>query len=202
MIPNAVLLPEKLAAPVQSRTILYVGNFSQGGGLKGFDVLFKAWAKVAAQVSDYRLVLAGGGNSDTWKNMVQELGCGGSVEFKGFVSDPACLYREAAMLVLPSRVEGMSNALLEAMSWGLPVVVSDIPGNRAVVCEGQNGIVVPSGDVKALATAIVHLINLPELRAQMGRLGRAMVENNLNVNIVSSQLVSLYKRLCLQDMSK
>lgn len=198
VVPNAVLFPEERSIPAESKTVLYVGNFSQGGDLKGFDVLFKAWAEVKAQIFGCKLVLAGGGNNDTWKAMVQDLGCEESVVFKGFVSEPALLYQEAAMLVLPSRIEGMSNALLEAMSWGLPVLVSDIPGNRAVVMEGQNGMLVPAGDAKSLADAMVHLMSLPDLRAQMGSKGRLMVEKNCNIDTVASQLVKMYENLSFQ----
>lgn len=201
VVPNAVRLPTQKAVPEQSKILLYVGNFSQGAFLKGFDVLFTAWAEAVLLIPDCRLVLAGAGENTTWKARVRELGCEASVEFLGFVNEPATLYQDAALLVLPSRVEGMSNALLEALSWGVPVLVSDIPGNRAVVREGRNGMLVPSGDAAALAVAMIHLMQSPGLRTQMGEYGRAMAENDFHADTVSSQLVSLYKRLSKQTMS-
>jgi len=78
-------------------------------------------------------------------------------------------------------------------------LVSDIPGNRAVVQEGQNGMLVSAGDAKALADALVHLMSLPDLRAQMGSVGRLLVEKKCNVETVASQLASMYEHLYSQN---
>ena len=192
VISNAVLLPENISRPERSKVVLYVGNFSQGAHQKGFDVLFKAWKQVTHNTFDLKLVMAGGGASDSWQSLVRELGCEESVLFAGFVDTPSTLYLEAAMLVLPSRVEGMSNALLEAMSFGLPVVVSDIPANLAVVENGRNGLVVAVNDSPALADAIIDFMQNPTKRKEFGRCGREIVGKRYNPTTVSSDLVDFY----------
>ena len=199
LIPNAVICPADKAKPDKSNTVLYVGNFSQGACLKAFDVLFEAWSSVAKVLPDISLVMLGGGNIESWENLVKSLGCADSVRFLGFSSDPSPFYKDAGLFVLPSRVEGMSNALLEAMSWGLPVVVSDIPGNLAVVRDGENGTVVPVGDAGALAESIISLMNSPRLRSTMGDRGRERAGEEFNIDIVVHRLVYTYSALVKGD---
>ena len=199
VIPNAVLLPENIACPEESKVVLYVGNFSQGAHQKGFDILFDAWKQVNDNTSDFKLVMAGGGFFDNWKSLVRELGCEDSVIFSGFVDTPSILYLDAAMLVLPSRVEGMSNALLEALSFGLPVIVSDIPANRAVVENERNGIIVAVEDSVALANAIIDFMQNPAKRKEFGSYGRKIAENKFHPSAVSSDLFDLYRKLLKRE---
>jgi glycosyltransferase involved in cell wall biosynthesis len=194
VIANAVLMPSRPAVPEKSDTVLYVGNFSQGAHLKAFDVLFKAWALVHRDNTAARLVVAGGGNLTMWQDFVRELDCAVSVEFLGFVDNPGKLYEHAGLFVLPSRVEGMSNALLEALSFGLPVVASDIPANRAVVNASGSALLVEVGNERALADAILSLLADPARRAEMGRLGRELVQQRHDVEQISNRLLSLYQR--------
>ena len=87
------------------------------------------------------------------------------MQFQGFCADPQPFLLQAGVFVLPSRFEGMPNALLEAMAAGLAVVVTDAsPGPLEVVEEGVSGLVVPSDDPYALAEALDRLVVDPELR--------------------------------------
>lgn len=193
LLPNAVRIPGEPAAPGRNRFVLYVGNFSQGAHWKAFDVLFQAWVLVHQQDPGARLVVLGGGDRTVWEDFVQQSGCAESVGFIGRVDDPGLYYRDAAMLVLPSRVEGMSNALLEAQSWGLPCVVSDVPGNRAVVTDGVNGIVVPVGEAGALAAGIGRLLASAEERTRMGEAARRRAIETYSVPVVLDRLIGLYE---------
>ena len=193
-VPNGVEIPAG-AADLSSREALFVGNFSQSVEEKAFDVLLEAWAMVAQKDPLAHLVLLGDGDSTPWRNMADALGLGASVRFAGWVAEPSDYYRRAAMFVLPSRSEGMSNALLEAQSWGLPCVVSDIPGNRAVVADGANGLIVPAGNVQALADAVVHLLGDAELRGRLGRAGREKAGKEFGLPTVAERLATVYRRL-------
>jgi len=169
ILPNGVHIPAERARPESSREVLFVGNLHQGAELKGFDVLFGAWCRVAAASPGARLLVVGAGDPSAWQEFVRSRGVAESVTFCGPSRNLGCWYARAAMLVLPSRREGMSNAVLEAQAWGLPVVVSDLPGCRAAVLPGQTGFVVPVGDEDVLAAAIARLLDQPEQRARMGR---------------------------------
>lgn len=199
LIPNGVDIPICTAEPGHGDYVLFVGNFTQGSGHKGFDVLFKAWAKVCSQLPDARLVMAGNGDSSPWQQLVDHLGCSDNVHFAGYVHCMEDLYQQAALLTLPSLHEGMSNALLEAQAWGLPAVVSDIPGNRAVVENEITGKIVPVGDHVALAQAIIELLKDPQTRAEMGREARKRIEDQFGLDKVAGQYKALYNSLIDQE---
>jgi glycosyltransferase involved in cell wall biosynthesis len=196
LLPNGVSLPQSAAAGgAGNREVLYVGNFSQGAHWKAFDVLIQAWAIVQRQVADARLTLVGGGDSTPWETLAARLGCRDSMVFAGRLERPDDCYRRAAIFVLPSRVEGMSNALLEAQSWGLPCVVSNIPGNTSVVSDGVNGLLTPVGDSPSLAAALIRLLNDPALRARLGAAARRRAEEEFSEERVATRLIGIYRAL-------
>ena len=98
------------------------------------------------------------------------------LRFLGFRPDPERFLADAAVFVLPSRFEGMPNALLEAMAAGLAVIVTDAsPGPLEVVEPGVSGLVVPSDDPDALAAAMASLASDPERCRRMGAAARARI---------------------------
>ncbi len=195
ILPNGVPLPESCADVGGNRNVLLVANLGQGAYQKSFDVLINSWHDVIKRCADFKLVIVGGGDASPWKCLADSLGCSDSIRFEGYCDDPARYYKEAAVFVLPSRVEGLSNALLEAQSWGVPAVVSDIAGNRAVIQQGENGVLVPVGNVSALSDAVVGLLADEEARKRMGLSARNRIRQTFSVDIVSSKLAGIYKDL-------
>jgi glycosyltransferase involved in cell wall biosynthesis len=195
VVPNGVERPGATADVRANSGVLYVGNFSQGAHWKAFDVLIEAWAIVRREAPGAQLTLAGGGDTTGWRDYARRLGCEASMIFTGPTDRPEAFYQRAAFLVLPSRVEGMSNVLLEAQAWGLPAVVSDIPGNLAVVDDGVNGLVAPVNDAPALARAILRLLREPDLRARLGEGARRSVDGEFAIDRVAARLASLYAAL-------
>jgi glycosyltransferase involved in cell wall biosynthesis len=194
-VPNGVELPEVVACPGASHLAVYGGNFSQGADFKGFDVLLKAWAVAQRAAPEMRLQLFGAGDSAVWRRMAAEEGVGESVEFAGSVPNLTPIFAQAGFLVLPSRVEGLSNVLLEAQAVGLPAVVSDIPGNRSVVTDDENGLVVPVGDIAALAKAMLRMHRSRDLRAKLGRAARETIARRFSIAGVAEQLELVYRKL-------
>ena len=192
-IPNGVEVPAARAEPGAKATALYVGNISQGAAHKAFDVLLEAWGKAVAMEPGMRLRICGAGEAGIWREHAGRCGCGDTVVFEGSVKDVAAVHRECGYIVLPSRREGMSNALLEAMASGLPAVVSDIPGNLAVVEDGRSGLAVPAGDADALAQAMVRMYRSPEMRAEMGRAARKRIEERFEIGGVAERLEGAYR---------
>ncbi|MEB3169439.1 MAG: glycosyltransferase [Synechococcaceae cyanobacterium] len=139
---------------------------------KGLDLLIRALAELRLQpANDWRLVLVGDGpERQSLEELALREGLADRVRFEGFQSNPGSYLARASVFVLPSRHEGMPNALLEAMAAALPVVVSDAsPGPLEIVEPEVTGLVVPRGDVGALAAALGRLIANPELRERLGR---------------------------------
>jgi glycosyltransferase involved in cell wall biosynthesis len=195
LVPNGVEIPELNGDRPRSREVLFVANFSQSVEQKAFDVLLNAWNLVAKQDSSARLILLGDGDRTQWECMVKSMGLESSAQFAGWTPDPADYYRRAALFVLPSRSEGMSNALLEAQSWGLPCVVSNIPGNLALVDDGLNGLVVPAGDAPALAQAILRLLADDRLSKKLGRYARERMISQFRLDAVARRLRMVYEQL-------
>ena len=98
--------------------------------------------------------------------------------FEGFRSDPFTFMGRASIFALPSRFEGMPNALLEAMAAGLPSVVSDAsPGPLEMVSDGEHGLVVPTENHRAFAEALQRLMGDPHLRVRCGEAARTKLRN-------------------------
>jgi glycosyltransferase involved in cell wall biosynthesis len=169
-------LPNPLIKPASSESIDYgsptvvtVGRLVEQ---KGIDVLLAAWAKIATTLPDWRLVIVGGGPlEDELKRLARDLGIEDSVNWIGQVSDPFPFLRGAQVFVMTSRFEGTPNALLEAMSCGLPAVVSDpSPGPCELIGVGDAaaGLIVPVDDPEETAQAILGMAKDETLRQRFG----------------------------------
>jgi len=192
VIPNGVEIPSEYASVQTNREVLFIANFTQGNHLKAYDILLNAWSRVHKRDRAARLVMVGSGDNRPWRKRALDLDCGSSVFFSGFAERPDDFYRCAAVFVLPSRREGMSNALLEAQSWGIPAVVSAIPSNLAVVDDEINGLVVPVEDAGMLAEAIMRLTADPALRARLGNQARKRMTRDFSIAAVSARIAGLY----------
>ena len=137
---------------------------------KGFDMLLEAWAALVADHPAWRLVIAGEGpGRRQLEEQARRAGGDATVEFPGFTRDPFELMSRAELFVLSSRYEGFPLVLVEAMACALPVVAMDCPsGPVEIVTDGVDGFLVPTGDVRALASAMSRLMNDGSLRDEMG----------------------------------
>jgi glycosyltransferase involved in cell wall biosynthesis len=171
-VPNPVRsAPSTHAAPLAKPTMLAVGRLVHQ---KGVDVLLEAFARAAPALPDWRLALLGDGPlREALEARARTLEIAGRVDWLGRVEDPFPYYRGARMLVMASRFEGIPNALLEAMSCGLPAIVTDgSPGPLELVEHEITGLVVPVENPVALADAIRQLAGDAALRTRLGEAGR------------------------------
>ncbi len=148
--------------------------------------------RALAQLKDinWRWSIAGDGpQMEALKSLAQELGIAERVTFLGWRSkeELAKDYHQANLFLFPSRHEGMPNAVLEAMSSGLPVVATKIAGNEELVMEGGTGFLVPSEDVDALRDALRKLLTDSNLCEQMGAASRQRVETEYSWEKVARQ---------------
>jgi glycosyltransferase involved in cell wall biosynthesis len=172
-IPNGVHVaafqPRTSAPSVPSPYILAMGSFSPK---KGFDVLLRAFASVAAEDTSIHLVMAGAGKEwPAYTALVRAHDLRDRVHFVGIV-EGVCkiqLYQHCLFFVNSSRREPFAVVNLEALAAGKPLVATAVGGNVEVVSEGGNGFLVPPDDPEALARRMLTLRNEPALRARMGR---------------------------------
>lgn len=173
--PNP-LPPPPPGAPATKRApfFLTVGRLHRQ---KAYDVLLAAFAEIAPELPEWRLVAIGEGElGAALAAQARALGIADRVDWLGRLADPWPYYRAADVFVLPSRFEGTPNALLEAMSCGAPPIVSDAAaGALDFVAHDDSGLVTPVEDVGALAAAMRRLARDPTLRARLGAGARARV---------------------------
>ncbi len=172
---------------------VFTGRLHEG---KRLNVLIAAWWQVVRSGRDARLWLVGEGpEHEALERQIGESGLSGKVSLVGAFDCVEDLLFAADLFVLPSREEGLSQALLEAMAAGLPVVVSDIPGNRRAVTDGIQGIAVPMDDAAALAEAIERLLERPNLAMQLGAAGRWRVVTEFSLARMVDEHLALFGRL-------
>jgi len=120
----------------------------------------------------------------------------GLVEWWGRREDMPEVFRQVHVVCLPSTYgEGIPKVLIEAAAAGRPVVTTDIPGCRDIVRDGANGLLVPPGDVPALAAALRRLLTDPDLRRRMGSAGRAVFEADFTEEQVVARTLEIYDAL-------
>ncbi|HTK69753.1 MAG TPA: glycosyltransferase, partial [Candidatus Eisenbacteria bacterium] len=98
------------------------------------------------------------------------------------------------VFALPSRAEGISNTILEAMATGLPTVVTDVGGNPELVRDGETGWLVPSADPAALAEGLARYVENPALAREHGASGRARAEREFSLTAMVERYLSVYDR--------
>lgn len=165
---------------------------------KGLDVLLKAFQQLLQQHSagSICLQLLGEGPIRTeLSHLAEQLDITPNVKFIGQTDQVFQFLTESDIFVLPSRAEGISNALLEAMASGLPVVVSNIPGNIDVIEHKKNGLLFDVDDPDALTRSLSSLLKQPDLRKKLGFNARKTVENSYSLNHVADCYIALYKDL-------
>jgi glycosyltransferase involved in cell wall biosynthesis len=156
--------------------LLFVGQLIRG---KGVDLLLQIMAKVQA---DYRLLIAGGGKDRCWlETMAAELGIADKVEFQGWVLHPEKLYSTCDLLLLPTRwQEPFGLVGLEAASKGMPIVAFDLGGCREYIVHGENGILIPPGNIGEFAEKVQELLENPEKLLPMGEKGRILAKEKFS----------------------
>ncbi len=200
-IPNGVDCAGVAAAPpVQPcgpgvRTVLFAGRLHPQ---KGLEVLLDAFARVTAGTPDVRLVLAGEGPlRQELERQRDALGLSGRLVLLGRRDDVWGLLRGATVSVLPSRAEGVSVALLEALAAGCPTVASRIAPNEEVLAPPEGaaaGVLVEPGDAEALAEALQRLLRDQAARAALADAGRARVRAAYSLDAVAAAYDALFER--------
>ncbi len=178
----------RLGATADTYLLVSVGRLSAE---KGHGDLLRALAQRGAR--NWRLVLVGDGPERV--SLLREseaLGISQNIIFTGFMNNVAELLSAADMFVLPSRSEGSSNALLEAMAAGLPIVATDAGGTPEIIENRRSGLVTPVQDVVALSGAISSLVADPSLAKALGTAARERAASEFSPAAYRRKLLAIY----------
>jgi glycosyltransferase involved in cell wall biosynthesis len=189
-IPNGVApTSARWQAATASRFVFAAGRLDRQ---KGFDLLIEA-----CRGGGYEVVIAGEGpERGTLSQLADRVGC--RLRLLGHVDHAAMRdwFLAAGLVVAPSRAEGMSNAVLEALALGCPVVASNVPGNADLIEHGLSGWLVPTEDARGIRAAIDSLLTDRLTSGQLGRAAAEIAEREFSIDAVAARYVQLYAELC------
>ena len=208
-IANGVPIPERLPMREAARQalagihddlrleknaplVVYTGRLDRA---KGLGELLRAWPRVVARHPHAALWLVGEGPfRDELFQQIQDAELLESVRLPGTFDNVTEILAAADLFVLPSYAEGLSLSLLEAMAHGVPVVASDVPGNRQVISSPEEGLLVPPRDVDTLAHAMLEVLDA-ERAESLGHAGRRRVAAAFSLDRMADEHLALLERV-------
>ncbi len=166
-IPNPNSLSNQSSAELNNKKVVSIGKLDPQ---KGYDMLIDAWYLLAKEYPDWELNIFGTGEQeDVLNEKIKNLDLLGKVNLRGTTTDVASQYLQSSLYVMSSRFEGLPLVLIEAISFGLPVVSFDCEyGPREIIKNDFNGFLVKPNDIITLAKKVKYLIENPEKRKMMG----------------------------------
>jgi glycosyltransferase involved in cell wall biosynthesis len=197
VLPNGVPVPPEVPArsPGRCCELLFLGAVIEP---KGVDELLEALARLplSSPMAEWRLQVAGEGDLARYRRLAEALGIADRVIFLAWVDEERVqqLLRSSDVLVLPSHFEGLSMAVLEAMSYGLAIVTTPVGATEEAIIGGDTGLLVPVGDVEQLAGAIARLIADPSLRLRLGEAARARFRASFALDVFERRISGLYRK--------
>lgn len=204
VIPNLVSRPEPLCAPSERAEgeplrLTFLGKIMKEKGI--YDLLEILDEQRDRYEGKVRLTVGGNGETEQFEKMVAEKGLGSMVEFAGWVNGDGKdrLLRATDAFILPSYYEGVPISILEAMSYGKPVISTRVGGIPEIVTDGENGFLTAPGDKAAIAEAIDRLMADPALCRSMGEKALEKVKSYFPEEIDRS-LSKLYRSLLNRDL--
>lgn len=192
-IPNGVEIKKLDRLPVRGRC-LFIGNLYQQPA-KGIDILLKSWIEIHKKNPEAQLYVVGGGEIEEYNKYIEKLGIGGSVFFMGKHQNIYLFLQEAEIIIIPSRREGLSNVLLEAMMLGIPVVASNISGNQDLIVDGVNGMLFDVNNIRELTQDVTTLLANENLRSMFSVKSKELIERKYNINHVAEEYSHLFNEL-------
>ncbi len=196
IIPNPLLakyLPEQYTGD-REKMIVTSGRLIEQKNQK---MLIHAFSEISERIPEYQLIIYGEGElRQELENEIIRLNMKGRVLLPGNVSDLHDRIRKASVFVLPSKFEGMPNALIEAMALGLPCITTDCPcgGPRELIEDGVNGVLIPVNSKELLEKAILEVVENPDYTRSLGE-AAACIKNKLSVDKIGRQWFQYFTSL-------
>lgn len=196
IIPNPVTDKVfSLTPTLKQKRIIAVGRLAYQ---KNYPMMFRAFAKVHHDFPDWQLVVYGNGpQKEEIRGVIERLGMEGHIILAGKSDHVVEEMNKSSLFVMSSDYEGMSNALLEAVCVGLPVISTDVSGAKDLITEGVNGYIVPVGNERVLTLALSSMLSSPEKMDEMGRQSKALAPRFREEQIVG-QWEELIKKVVRQ----
>ena len=193
VIPDPLSFSPQRVSSLADKRVIAVGRYVYQ---KGFDLLLKAWAQVEKDFPDWELSIFGEGDRTPYFKLIEKLGIhSDKCHLEGRSSDIENEYCHSSLFVFSSRFEGFGMVLVEAMACGLPVVSYNCPcGPKDIVKDGEDGLLVESGSLSALANGLLSLMNDPERRLSMSKAAQKNAQR-FKIEYVAQQWQQLFEQV-------
>lgn len=194
VIHNPVRKPQMERTPEPDGMVLFAGKLERR---KGYMELLEAAAEVLIHFPKVRFCFAGHGDIEQAKAEAHRLNIEGSVSFPGWIrpEEIGGYYRRATVFCLPSFDEGLPMAVIEAMSYSLPVVTTPVGGLPDLISDGVDGLFVQPGNVHAIARQLLGLLQDPDRAQRVGRSAALTIERLCNPVQIEQQWLHLYQEV-------
>ncbi len=194
--PCPVISDNKSQSFVKDKIILYAGTLNKR---KGYVDMIRAFALVANSCKEWKIVFAGNGEIERGKEISENLGISNQTIFLGWVSgeEKRSVFRKASIFCLPSYAEGFPMSVLDAWSYGLPVITTPVGGIPDIALDGINMLLFNPGDINTLANQMRRMISDEELRDSLANESYNFSNTTFNVNTINKKLGELYESLIL-----
>lgn len=197
-ITNGVQVYEKDEREYNNKVskVITVARLTRIRGIdwKGVDTLVLAMREIVSICPNIVLDVIGDGcEKEAYVRMVDKLELSDNIRFLGARKNVGTYLQRADIFVMASRTEGMSNALLEAMSYGLPCVTTAVGGNKEIIINGENGFLVEPEKPEKMAKAIIELIKDQGLRESIGKNARQTIKEKYSIDMIADRYLEFYK---------
>jgi glycosyltransferase involved in cell wall biosynthesis len=190
---DKTLVRSQLGLGADARLIAMVGTLKE---VKGHHYMVEAMTSIVPQYPDVHALFIGDGPlKRELQAQVEKVSLNTHIHFLGNRSDVPELLAASDFFALPSLWEGLSMALLEAMTTGLPIVASEVSGTVGAITPNETGLLVPPGNSQQLAEAIEQLLTNPKQAQAMGAAARRLVETEFSAQKQADEHLALYYRL-------
>lgn len=187
----SVTLPRQLSS---TPTLLFLGRL---GERKGVHDLIAALPEVIQRVPDLKIILGGDGDLERFRRQAESAGILSHIEFAGWIGSERKfqLLASSTAFVLPSYNEGFPVGIIEAMACGIPIVATTVGGIPDAITDGQEGLLVPAGDISALSQALIRVLTNHTLAHQLSSQAKQKYAQNFSCDAIMPLWDQLYMEI-------
>lgn len=179
---------------IKKKQILYAGTVN---ARKGYDDMIKAFASIAEDYPQWKILFAGNGEIEQGKALATKLGIESQTIFLGWIDGIAKdkVFKEASIFCLPSYAEGFPMAVLDAWAYGLPVITTPVGGIPDIAENGKNALLFNPGDIETLAKQMKYMIDNDMCRKNIEKASIILSQTIFNVNTINQKIADIYLSL-------
>lgn len=181
------------------RQILYAGTIN---ARKGYKDLIRAFSRISPQFPDWRLVFAGNGEIEQGIQLCRDLDIFDKVTFTGWIhgKEKDRVFKQSSVFCLPSHAEGFPMAVLDAWSYGLPVITTPVGGIPDIAVDGVNMLLFKAGDIDQLAEKLSLMLGDGQIRRSIADASIDLSSHRFNIETINQQIADLYSSLLTNNL--